>query len=91
VAQGFAAGREADAEEARVFLAANGVDAAVVPLDSGGTRLITTQGFNRNDPTQRTLADQLIDRIRALGAEYYRSGGGYKLEGYFATLKGDRW
>jgi hypothetical protein len=91
VVQEFLSGNESDAENARRHLAEFGIDAAITETDRGTTQLITTQGYNRNDPTQRQLADQMLSRIHELGAEYYASGGGYKLEGYFKTLKGDAW
>lgn len=91
VAQGFSAGRDADATQAQPFLASRGVETILVRFDSGASQLITVQGFNRTNPTQRTLADKLLERVHDAGADYFASGGGYRLEGYFATFKGDRW
>lgn len=91
VVQEFLSGRESDAQSAQAYLAEAGIDTALITTARGTTQLITTQGFNRNDPTQRQLADQLLSRVHETGADYYASGGGYKLEGYFKTLKGDSW
>jgi len=63
----------------------------LVRLSNGATQLITTQGYNRRDPTQHQMADQLLEKTRTLGAQYYAAGGGYKLEGYFKSLKSDTW
>jgi hypothetical protein len=89
VAQEFSSKNAADVEQARRFLADHGVETLAQPLASGGVRLITTQGFDRKDPAQRKLADQLLEKVRAIGAQYFASGGRYKLEGYFKTLAGD--
>lgn len=91
VAQGFQPGHEADAARAQAFLYERGLETVLVRFESGATQLISRRGFNRTDPTQRALADQLLERIRQAGADYFASGGGYKLEGYFATFKGGRW
>ncbi|RME37169.1 MAG: hypothetical protein D6788_10050 [Planctomycetota bacterium] len=91
VAQEFAAGREEDALEAKAFLAQNGVPTALVRYPSGAMQLITTQGYNLSDPAQRALAERLRERVRALGTAYFAQGGGYKLEGYWKTRKGDSW
>ncbi len=91
VAQGFPAGHADDAERAREFLAEHGVSTRQVRYPSGAIHLITTQGYNRNDSTQRRMADVLLNKVRAIGVKYSEAGGGYKLEGYFKTLKGDTW
>jgi hypothetical protein len=91
VAQGFQRGREADAQRAREFLASHGIETELIRFDSGAMQLITTRGFNRSDPAQRSLADQWLQKVHAAGVAYFASGGGYKLDGYFATFTGDRW
>jgi hypothetical protein len=91
VAQEFAPGAEADAREAQTYLRSRGIDAAVIPQDNDWFQLVTTQGYDRSDPVQRDLSDKLLARAHAAGAEYYADGGGYKLEGYFKTLRNDRW
>lgn len=91
VVQEFVAGREEDARAARAYLAREGIETEIVAQPSGAMQLISAKGFNRSDPTQRQLADQLIRRVHELGAAYWASGGGYKLEGYFKTLKNDSW
>jgi hypothetical protein len=91
VAQEFAAGREEHAQRAQAFLAERGIDSGIVRLDSGAMQLITLQGYNHKEPAQKKLADDLLKKERAAGAEYFATGGGYKLEGYYKTLKRDQW
>jgi hypothetical protein len=91
VAQEFAAGRADDAGRAQEFLAQNGVAAEVVRNRSGAIQVIAAQGYDRDNPTQREMADQLLKKVQALGAKYFAAGGGYKMQGYFKTLKGDSW
>jgi hypothetical protein len=91
VVQEFGAGRNEDARKAKAFLALQGVHAVVVPLPSGAVQLITSQGYDLGDGTQRTLAEDLKSKVRNIGRAYYASGGGYKLEGYFKTLKTKNW
>jgi hypothetical protein len=91
VVQEFSVGREEDARQAQAFLAENDLGTEIVKYPSGAIQLITTQGYNRKDPTQRRLADQLQERVHALGVQYFAAGGGYRLEGYFKSLKGDTW
>lgn len=91
VAQEFSAGRRDDALRAREFLAEQGVATELVRYPSGAIQLITKQGYNREDPTQREMSDQMLTKVHAVGAQYFASGGGYKLEGYFKTLKSDSW
>ena len=57
----------------------------------GSTQLITTQGFNRKDPAQKQMASAALEELHKIGKRFYAQGGGYKLEGYFKTLKGDGW
>ncbi len=91
VAQEFSAGRDADAERAMAFLSQHGVDTAMVRLSGGSVQLITTKGFNRNESAQQQMADEFLRKIHTIGANYYASGGGYKLEGYFKKLTNDQW
>lgn len=91
VVQEFGAGREADAVKAREFLAAKGFPAEIVTYESGAIQLITLEGFDHRDPAQKKKSDEILKKQRAAGAEYWASGGGYKLEGYYKTLKKDRW
>lgn len=80
-----------DALRAKEFLGAHGVESEIFGDAHRAFRLYSTQGFNRKDPTQRRLSDQLLERIKRIGKEYFKAGGRYKLEGYFATLKSDTW
>jgi hypothetical protein len=91
VAQEFAAGREADAAKAQAFLGARGFHAELVFFESGALQLITVEGYDHKDPGQKRKADEILKRQRAAGAEYWATGGGYKLEGYFKTLKKEAW
>jgi hypothetical protein len=91
VVQEFLPGNEPHAVRAQAFLAERGVDTIVVTTARGSTQLVTTRGFNRDDSTQRQLADQLLAGVHRAGADYYTGGGGYKLEGYFRKLTTDSW
>ncbi len=91
VAQEFSSGREEDALRAQRFLAERGIGTAVVRLDGGAIQLITVQGYNHKEPDQKKLADEWLKKQRAAGLDYFGSGGGYKLEGYYKTFKRDRW
>lgn len=91
VAQEFSAGREEDARSAQKFLQERGIGAEIIRFDSGTMQLVTTQGFDHKDAAQKKLADGFLKKERAAGAEYFASGGGYRMEGYYKTLKGDRW
>ncbi len=91
VAQEFAPGRTEDAQRAQTYLAEHGIATALVKLSGGAIQLITTQGYNRQDPTQKQLADKLLEKEHSVGGRYFADGGQYRLKGYFRTLKGDRW
>ncbi len=91
VVQVFRGNAREDAEKAREYLARHGIEAKIMGAADKGFRLIATKGFDRSDNTQHVLADRFIERIRALGQEYFKSGGRYELEGYFATLRSDSW
>ena len=91
VAQEFPAASIEKARNAKEFLGQRGVNAELVPLNTGTILLIATQGYNHKDPAQKRLAEQLLDKVRTIGTQYYAAGGGYRLEGYFKTLKRDTW
>ena len=57
----------------------------------GSIQLITTQGFNRRDAAQKQMAAAALEEVHKIGKRFYAQGGGYKLKGYFKTLKGDAW
>lgn len=87
VAQQFDASALDDARSAQQFLLDNQVPTAIVRVKDG-YRLITIEGFNFKEPTQRQRADLLKKRIAGIGQRYAAAGGRYKLEGYFAAYKG---
>ena len=91
VAQEFAADREEDAGHARLFLDEKGIPTAMVTLPGGAVQLITSEGYNHKDPTQKRIAEQLLEKVRRIGAQYYADGDGYRLNGYFKTLKSENW
>jgi hypothetical protein len=91
VAQEFAAGRTEDAQRAREYLATRGIATALVALSNGAVQLITEQGYNLKDSTQKQLAARLLEQQHEVGSQYFASGGGYRLQGYFRTLKSDSW
>ncbi len=91
VAQEFAPKAEQDARKARAFLRSQGIDTALIKQDNSWFQLVTTQGYDRSDTVQRDLADRFLAKEHEVGAAYYASGGGYRLEGYFKTLRNERW
>ena len=91
VVQEFPAANVEKARHAREFLGQRGVNTELVSLNNDTTLLIATQGYNHKDPAQKRLAEQLLEKVRTIGTQYYAAGGGYKLEGYYKTLKRDNW
>lgn len=92
VAQEFPAGHVDSARKAQDFLAEKGVSTAVVtPSGGSGILLLTTDGFDHKDAGQKQHNELLLAKVRGIGAQYYTAGGGYRLEGYFKTLKKDNW
>jgi hypothetical protein len=91
IVQEFRTDHVADADRAQAYLAEHGVETERIALASGSVQLVTTQGYNRSDPTQSTLADQLLKKVKSVGKSYFADRGGYRLEGYFKTLKSDSW
>jgi hypothetical protein len=91
VAQEFPAASIEKARNAKEFLGQRGVNTELAPLNTGTILLIATQGYNHKDSAQKRLAEQLLDKVRTIGTQYYAAGGGYRLEGYFKTLKRDTW
>lgn len=89
VVQEFSATNGAHVETAQRFLAERDIETVAVQLESGSTQLITKQGYNRRDATQRHLADKFLEKVHETGKSYYATGGGYRLEGYF-KLRRDR-
>jgi len=91
VAQEFAPQAEEDALKAQAFLRSQGIDTALIRLDNHWFQLVTTQGYDRSDAVQRDLADKFLAKEHQAGAAYFASGGGYRLEGYFKTLRNESW
>lgn len=92
VVQDFRTDAQADAQHASRFLADSGVETVVLELSGDWKyRLVTTQGFNRDDPVQRKLAGKYLSRVRKLGQTYFEAGGRYRLEGYFKKLTSQSW
>ncbi len=91
VVQEFGVGRRGDALRAKAFLAERGIATEIVMYPRGTMQLVTAQGYDRSDSTQRQLADELKRKVREFGAAYFAGGGGYRLEGYFKTLKTEDW
>lgn len=91
VTQEFSQGREDDARQAQAFLTQYGVATELVRYPSGAIQLITTEGFNRRNQTQRQIAEQRLRKVHTVGAKYFETGGRYKLEGYFKTFQGKNW
>jgi hypothetical protein len=93
VVQDFRKDARGDAEMAQEYLAQNGIHGVI--LERSGAypyRLITTQGFNRDDKAERKLADEYQERIRRLGHAYLEAGGRYDFKtAYFMKLTGETW
>jgi len=90
VVQEFSAANKEHVAPAQRFLSDRGIETVAVRLNSGSTQLITKQGYNRRDATQRRLADEFLEKVHTIGKSYYANGGGYRLEGYF-KLRRDHW
>ncbi|MEK7755769.1 MAG: hypothetical protein AAB385_00995, partial [Planctomycetota bacterium] len=75
VAQEFPAANVEKARHAREFLAQRGVNTELVPLNTDTTLLIATQGYSHKDPAQKRLAEQLLEKVRTIGTQYYAAGG----------------
>lgn len=91
VVQEFAAPNASNAEKAQAFLAERGLATSIVSLSGGRVQLITTQGYDHDDPSQKRANEDLLSKVHALGAEYFSSGGRYRLEGYFKKLTKNHW
>lgn len=91
VAQEFSPRNHDDAVAAQKYLRSQGIDTALITQDKGWFQLVTTQGYNRSDPVQRDLLAKLLTREHRAGVDYFASGGGYKLEGYYKTLRKQSW
>ncbi|MCB9850940.1 MAG: hypothetical protein H6817_09590 [Phycisphaerales bacterium] len=91
VVQSFLGSARDDAVAAQEYLARHNVESEIFGGSDRGFRLIATSGFNRKDPTQRKLSDQFRSKVQSIGEAYSKTGGRYKLEGYFATLTADSW
>ena len=90
--QGFAAGSGDDAERVQAFLAEHGVDTAIILLKDGWRCVLTTQGYNHDDPAQKRLNEVLNRRVRSLGLVYREAGGRYNWnDTYFRKLEEDSW
>lgn len=91
VAQEFAKGRAEDATRAKAFLDQHGIATEQLVQRSGSIQLITARGFNHKDASQKKMSEQWLARVHEVGGKFYATGGGYRLHGYFKTLKGDSW
>ena len=95
VVQDFRNDARGDAVRARDFLVENGVQAAILELERSGPyghRLITVTGFNLDDPVQKRLADEYVEKVRRIGRAYSESGGRYDFQSaYFKKLTGNHW
>ncbi len=91
VVQEFEPNALADAQAARDFLLESKIPTVVVSVKGGRYRLLTVEGFNFKEPTQRQRADLLKKRIGEVGAKFFAAGGRYRLEGYYAAYKSGGW
>ncbi len=94
VVQDFKGDARGDAIRAHDFLKEYGVPAVILDLQSGPYRyrLITSTGFNRDDPGQKKQADDYLEKVRRIGQVYSENGGRYDFKSaYFKKLTGDNW
>ena len=91
VVQSFRGNARDDAVAAQEYLARHNIESEIFGGRDRGFRLIATSGFNRKDATQRKLSDRFRRKVQSIGSAYSKSGGRYKLEGYFATLTSNSW
>jgi hypothetical protein len=90
--QDFASGSGDDAERIQAFLAEHGVETAIIPLEGGWRRLLTTQGYNHDDSVQKGRNQALLERVRSLGVLYQKGGGRYDWQSaFFRKLEKDSW
>jgi hypothetical protein len=79
-----------DAEEhvtaVRRFLAEKAIRTIAVPNDSGGTMIMSEEGFNWDDPSDRARLDKLTETVKKVGKEYAsaRHAGRYDFRAPFA-------
>ena len=79
-----------DAETARKFLLAEGVESKIVPVaGSNKQRLITVKGFDY--PADKAACQDLEARIRKLGEGYLTQGGRYRFNCQVTKLTKDSW
>ena len=91
VVQNFRGSARQDAIRTQEYLAQHGVETTIVGSSKRGFRLFTTKGFNHDDETQHKLSKMYLRKIRTIGKAYFKSGCGYRLEGYFQKLTTDTW
>lgn len=81
-----------DARAVREYLAQNGVETVIVSRPNLWHFIISTQGFDLQDTTQKQLAARFMEKIRRIGAGYKAAGGRYDFHDcYPMKLKGDSW
>lgn len=91
VVQEFGENQTDAARRASEYLAQFGIATEVVRVSNGVVQLVTVDGYNRKEPAQVDQSDDVLKRIHAAGEKYFAAGGGYRLKGYYKTLKGDGW
>lgn len=90
--QDFRPGTGDDAERVQAFLREHRIETAIIPLEGGWRRLLTTQGYNNDDQAQRGLNEALLGRICSLGLLYQKDGGRYDWQSaFFKKLTKDSW
>ncbi len=90
--QDFAPGSGDDPERVQAFLAERRVETAIIVLEGGWRRLLTTRGYNHADSAQKRLNAALNERVRSLGLQYQKAGGRYDWQDtYFRKLDKESW
>ncbi|NJR71287.1 MAG: hypothetical protein HC771_23675, partial [Synechococcales cyanobacterium CRU_2_2] len=55
----------------------NSLDSDIVKLATGSILLLTRQGFNHKDAGQKQQSEQILQKVRSVGAKYFAAGGGF--------------
>lgn len=92
VVQTFKADALQDAEIVKEYMAQNGIETAIISQGNSSHKVITVQGFNLRDSTQKELANRFMTKIRGIGRRFRQAGGRYDFHDCYAMkLSGTSW